>query len=179
MATSRIAFQRSARPASLARRMSAAIRFKDKKPDNRPVKQITNFPLAHRSRLVLERRWKGLVVVLPPNVVSPRPECPVQVEGGTNQSQVRERLGEVAQGFTAAARLLSVKAEVVAITEHLLEEQACLLQESRVGMAGAGQGLNQPEGAHVEGALAARQAVRCRGGIVTVAEAVRGKAARG
>ena len=46
---------------------------------------------------------------------SPGPQRPIQVEGGADQSQVRERLREIAQGLSAWAGLLGVQAEVVGI----------------------------------------------------------------
>src|SRR5713101_6672995 len=52
------------------------------------------------------------------SVDSPGPERPVQVEGGANQGQMRERLREVTQGLAAVAGLLSVKAEMVGVNEH-------------------------------------------------------------
>ena len=101
-----------------------------------------------------------------------RPKCPVQVKGGTDQSQMGERLGEIAERFTTGPRLLRVETEMIGITEHLLEEQPSVVQARRVGAAGARQGLDQPEGAHVECSLAARKAVRCVGGIVTLDQSI-------
>src|SRR5258708_21754128 len=54
---------------------------------------------------------------------SPAAQRAVKVIRGANQRQVRKRLREVAQNLTAVAGLLSVQAEVVGVTEHLLEEQ--------------------------------------------------------
>ena len=71
---------------------------------------------------------------------SPGAECPVEVEGGTDQGQVGERLREVAQGFTAVASLFGVQAQVVSVAEHLLEEQPGVFQPGRVGAAGAAAG---------------------------------------
>src|SRR5262245_17673031 len=92
---------------------------------------------------------------------------------------MRKRLREVAQGFTAIAGLFGVQSEVVGITKHLLEEESRLFQARRVGAASASEGLDQPEGTHVESAFASRQAVGRRGGIVTVKKAVRSQSAGG
>ena len=70
---------------------------------------------------------------------SPRPQRPIQVEGGADQSQVRERLREIAQGLSAWAGLFGVQAEVVGIPEHLLEEQPGVFESSRICAAGAGE----------------------------------------
>src|SRR5271155_1515325 len=104
--------------------------------------------------------------------ISAPAQRPVEVERGTYQGQMRERLREVAQRLAAGAGLLGVEAEVVGVTEHLLEEQPSVFQSRRVRPAGTGERLDQPEGAHVEGSLAARQPVRGNGGIVPVDQAV-------
>src|SRR5947209_14219980 len=91
---------------------------------------------------------------------SPCSERPVEIEGGADQSQMSEGLREVAQGLAAGTGLLGVQADMVGITEHLLEEQPGVIQPGRVGAAGARERLDEPEGTHVEGPLAARQAVR-------------------
>ena len=57
-----------------------------------------------------------------------RPKGPVQVEGGADQCQMGERLGEIAERFTAAARLFRVETEMIGIAEHLLEEQPSVVQ---------------------------------------------------
>jgi len=57
-----------------------------------------------------------------------RPKCPVQVEGRTDQSQMGERLGEIAERFTAGPRLLRVETEMIGIAEHLLKEQSSVVQ---------------------------------------------------
>ncbi len=102
-------------------------------------------------------------------VNSPGPKRPVEVEGRANQGQMGERLREIAEGLAAGARLLGVEAEVVGITEHLLEEQAGVVQPVRFDVAGAGERVDEPEGAHVEGPLPARQPIRGSGEIVPIA----------
>ena len=61
-------------------------------------------------------------------VASLRPKRPIQVEGGTDQSQMGERLREIAKRFTAGAGLLRVEPEMIGIAEHLLEEQPSVVQ---------------------------------------------------
>src|SRR4029453_5049903 len=46
-----------------------------------------------------------------------------EVDGGVDQRQVGERLGEVAQLLTGLADLLGVQPQVVGVGEHLLEGQ--------------------------------------------------------
>src|SRR5712692_8985993 len=86
-------------------------------------------------------------------------ERAVQVEGRADQRQVGECLGMVAQRLAGAAGLLGVQAQVVRVAEHPLEDEAGLFQAASVGPARAGERLDQPEGAHVEGALVAGEPV--------------------
>src|ERR1700759_4158349 len=82
-------------------------------------------------------------------------ELAVQVCCGADQCQVCEGLGEVAQLLTRGADLLGVKAEVVGVGKHFLEDKPRLAQ-----VPSAGEGFGVPEGAHREGSLSALQAVR-------------------
>src|SRR5262245_33800034 len=124
------------------------------------------------------RVWFTPAPALQLSTESPRPERSVKVEGGADQGQVGERLRVVAQRLATVAGLLGKQAEVVGVAEHLLEEQPRVFQPRRVGAPGPGERLDQPEGTHVEGPLAARQAVRGGCGVVTVDQTVRGQAAR-
>src|SRR5262245_32846234 len=81
-------------------------------------------------------------------------ERSVEIESGTNEGQVRKRLGGVAQGVATGALLLGLQAQVVGIPKHLFEEQPCVFQSSRIRAAGTGERLNEPERTHVEGSLA-------------------------
>jgi hypothetical protein len=85
---------------------------------------------------------------------------------------VGECLGEVAERFARRADLLRIEPEVVRVAQHLLEDEAGLLETSR-----ARQGLDQPEGAHGEGPLVAVEAVRRGGHVVAVDEAAAGEVA--
>src|SRR5262245_11540902 len=63
---------------------------------------------------------------------SPRPargrEPAVEVERRTDQREVGERLREVAEVLPTMAELLAVEPQVVRVAEHLLEEEARLLE---------------------------------------------------
>src|SRR5215217_7620257 len=98
---------------------------------------------------------------------SPSVERTVEGDGGVDQRQVGEGLGEVAQLLAGLADLLGVQAQVVGVGEHLLQGQPGLLQA-----AGAGQGVHVPEGADREGPLVAAQAVGGGGRVVAVDQAV-------
>ena len=50
------------------------------------------------------------------------------MNGGADQGQVREGLGEVAKGLTARPDLLRVETQVVGVGEHLLQNKAGLPQ---------------------------------------------------
>src|SRR6202047_1669228 len=82
------------------------------------------------------------------------PQPTVQIERGTDQSHMRERLRKVAQRLARRPRLLGVQPQVVRVGQHLLEDEPRLLQP-----AGARQRLDQPERTHVERPLAAGQPV--------------------
>src|SRR5215211_2079841 len=60
-------------------------------------------------------------------------ELVVEGDGGVDQRQVGEGLGEVAQLLAGLADLLGVQAQVVGVGEHLLEDQPGLLEASRAG----------------------------------------------
>src|SRR5258708_13634474 len=72
---------------------------------------------------------------------------------------MRERLWEVAQRLPAQPSLLGVEAKVVAVPQHLLEEQPGVGKPARIGTTRPGERLNEPEAAQVEGALVPRQPV--------------------
>src|SRR5215467_5075069 len=66
---------------------------------------------------------------IPPSVARSGPalQSTVQVKRGANQSHVRERLREVAQGLARRSCLLGVQPQVVGVGKHLLENEARLL----------------------------------------------------
>src|SRR5262245_22844609 len=70
-------------------------------------------------------------------------QAAVQVIGGADQGQVRKRLRKVPQVFAARSQFLGVEAEVVGISQGLLEEEAGLFQ-----ITGPRQALHIPERAH-------------------------------
>src|SRR5215213_9981979 len=61
---------------------------------------------------------------------SARAEGAVEVDGGTNKGQVRERLWEVAKGLAGVTDLLGVQPEVVGVGDPLLQGEACLFDTS-------------------------------------------------
>src|SRR5262249_19967199 len=78
----------------------------------------------------------------------------VQIEGGTDEGQVRERLREVAQVLRLKAELLTVQPQVIRVAEHLLEEEPCLLQ-----VAHPGEALDIAEGTHRKRSFLSREPV--------------------
>jgi signal transduction histidine kinase len=72
----------------------------------------------------------------------------VQVHGRADQGQMGQRLREVAQRLSGGADLLGVKTEMVGVGEHFLEDGPGFLEPP-----GAGERLDIPERAEVEGAL--------------------------
>ena len=72
-------------------------------------------------------------------------EDAVEVEGGADEGEVGEGLREVAEGLALGAGLLGVEAEVIGVAEHALEDDAGLLEFIREGLAGPGEGLDEPE----------------------------------
>src|SRR6266542_492861 len=81
-------------------------------------------------------------------------EPSVEIEGGADERQVRERLGEVAKVLRLGAQLLAVQPQVIGVAEHFLEEEPRLVQVPH-----AGEALDVPEGAHREGTFIPREAV--------------------
>ena len=95
------------------------------------------------------------------------PQRPVEVDGGADQRQVRERLREIAELFAGRPHLLGVQAEMVGVGEHLLKREP-----RRVQAAGPGQCLDVPERADRERALLAGESVRRGLGAIAVDEAI-------
>ena len=79
---------------------------------------------------------------------------------GADQADVGERLREVSQGLAAAAGLFGVEAKMIGIAEHLFEKQPGIIESGGICAAGAGEGFDKPEGAHVEGPFHAPAAHR-------------------
>src|SRR5262249_51433168 len=122
-------------------------------------------------------RWRRLARRGRASARTAATQRPVEVEGGADECQVGERLREVAERLAAAAGLFAVEPKVVGVADHLLEQQPGIFQACGVGAAGACKRLDQPEGAHVEGSLLTREAVRRGGGIVAIDQAVGQEAA--
>ena len=84
---------------------------------------------------------------------------------------MRKGLRKVSKGFAAMPGFFGIQTEMVGVGEHLFEHQPRVVQEGVIKSAGSGQRLDQPERAHIEGALVATQTVGCLGRIVTMDQA--------
>src|SRR6266852_8455486 len=73
-------------------------------------------------------------------------ESAVEIEGGADERQMRERLRKVAEVLCLGAQLLAVQPQVIGVAEHFLEEEPRLVQVPH-----AREALDVPEGAHREG----------------------------
>src|SRR5579859_8068287 len=117
--------------------------------------------LQYRSRAALHA-WCCAKHDWPQAGVSHQPLTPrqtaVQVIGGADEREMRERLREVAELLPARPQLLGVQTEVIGVAEHLFEVEPRLLDVARTRKT-----LHVPERAHRERALLAREAVG-RGG---------------
>src|SRR5215470_14695358 len=87
-----------------------------------------------------------------------------------------ERLRKIAKRFALRPGLLCVKAKMVGITQHTLEEQHGLIQLFWIRLTCARQRLNEPERAHVECAFLARESINTGVGRVAVHKTVADKA---
>src|SRR4029453_13126082 len=125
-------------------------------PDSRTRNRSSSGVKSSSLRKLRFRRLNAMAGLLSPPV-----ERAVEGDGGVDQRQMREGLGEVAQLLPGLADLLGVQAQVVGVGEHLLEGQPGQFQA-----AGAGQGIHVPEGADREGALVAAEPVRGGAGVV-------------
>src|SRR5215210_2770297 len=94
-------------------------------------------------------------------------ERPVEVEGGADQGQVGEGLGEVAQRLAAGTDLLGVEPYVVGVAQHLLKDEPGLVEQ-----ACARERFDEPESAQAERPLVPFKAVRRLLDVVAVHEAV-------
>jgi len=54
-------------------------------------------------------------------------QCPVEVECRTDQRQVGKCLEEIAKGLATRTGLFRIESQVIAIGEHLLEHEPCLV----------------------------------------------------
>ena len=73
-----------------------------------------------------------------------RAKRPVEVEGSADETQVRERLGEIAEGLTAPPCFFGVQPKMVGVTEHLLKDQTGLVQRATIDSTGPRERLDQP-----------------------------------
>ena len=61
---------------------------------------------------------------------------------------------EISEMFASGPEFFGVEADVIGVTEHLLENEAGLLR-----IAGAGETFRIPEGSHAEGYFLARKSI--------------------
>src|SRR5436309_11218957 len=95
-------------------------------------------------------------------------ELRVEVDRRVDHREERERLREVAELFSGRPDLLGEQAEVVRVRQHLLEREASVLEA-----AGPSQRVDVPERTDRERPFGAAKAVRGRGRVVSIHEAVR------
>src|SRR6266852_7109692 len=100
-------------------------------------------PLAKRLKIRRRRARRRPWVLWSPRAASGI-HCAVEAMSGADQRQMGKGLGKVSQVLAARAELLGIQTKVVGVAQHLLEDEARL-----VHVAGAGQRLHVPEGAHV------------------------------
>src|SRR5262245_63920236 len=123
------------------------------------MRSPSNSPSTARLEHSSWRRWAAAKRVRRWAALPARPQGAVEIEGGADEREMREGLGEVPEPLTAGTALLGVETEVVRVAEHLLEHEPGLLEPGGVGAPGAGEGLDQPERADVERALLAAEPV--------------------
>lgn len=80
----------------------------------------------------------------------------IQIEGRTDQGEVGEIPGKVAEKLSALTCFFCAEAKVVGKSQHLFEDQAGLLQPFGGVSACSCEGLDKPEGADVECAFFCR-----------------------
>lgn len=95
-------------------------------------------------------------------------QAPVQFIGGTNESNMGEGLGKVAQMFAPEAEFFSVQAEMIGVSQRLLEKEAGFVQ-----VTGPRQALYVPERAHRKRAFLPQEPViECVAGLITIDQRV-------
>ena len=102
----------------------------------------------------------------------PPPEGAIEVERGADQSEMRKGLREIAERLALGAGLFGVEAEVIGVAEHAFEEEARFVKPRGIGLTRASECFDEPEGAHVEGALFAGETVDARLRRVSIDQAV-------
>jgi hypothetical protein len=86
----------------------------------------------------------------------------IEVEGGTDECEVAEGLRRIAELLAGPRDLLGEHGQVVREAQHVLEDVDGQAEVLGLVYAGARHGLDQPEGAHGESALAAADAWETR-----------------
>src|SRR6056297_2838865 len=98
---------------------------------------------------------------------------PIEIERGADECEVGERLREVAERLSERSGLFGEEAEMVGVSEHLLEHEPRLVEPRRVIGTCACERLDEPEAADVEGSLLTVESVGRLRDVVPEGEAVR------
>ena len=102
---------------------------------------------------------------------------PIQIERRANERQMAKRLRRIPQLLSRPRNLLTKHAQMIAKTQHILENIRRADDILRIVDPGPGQCLDQPKCTHREGALASANAIVGLFGIVAVDQAGGGQAA--
>src|SRR5579863_6297371 len=86
-------------------------------------------------------------------------ERAIEVECRANLRKMSERLREISKRLALRTGLFSVEAEMVGVIQHAFKEQAGFVEPIGVGLPRARERFDKPEGAHVECAFLAWQAI--------------------
>src|SRR5579864_2206570 len=86
----------------------------------------------------------------------------IQIECCTDQCKMGKGLRKIPKSFTLRPGLLSVKPQMIGISQHTLKQQPCLIQLFRKGLTGTGQRFYQPKRTHIESAFFAWKPVNPR-----------------
>ena len=77
-------------------------------------------------------------------------ERTVEIERGTDQRQMGQRLRKIAQSLAAGTGFFAVKSEVIGVSLHAIENLPGLFEQPFIRAPRSGHRFDQPEGAHVE-----------------------------
>src|SRR5258706_12887873 len=86
-------------------------------------------------------------------------QVPVQIAGRADQRKMGKRQGEISHGFAPMSDLFAIQTEMIRVTQHLFEQEACFLQSLRIVCTRARQRFHQPKRADVESSFRAAQSI--------------------
>jgi hypothetical protein len=84
---------------------------------------------------------------------------PVEVEGGTNESQVSKGLRKITEGFSMMAGFFGKQSEMISVSKHLLKHEPGFFQSLPIRLACAGHRFHEPEGTEIKGAFFSIEAI--------------------